>query len=211
VILPFFKRTLLLILILCTGSVLLHADPPAPAENPSGDGQVIHVLGDQAFAFSLGGLIPLFHYRLSNGDVEGTNLFPGLKSSLQYFTYLTNSLTVGVELDGGLAFTPNFNIYWFLPIMGKVTYFLPVGDFTIPLSLSAGVNFQKFLEWSRADLVVKPEIGFAMRIDPDFTLCFTAAWWFIPQIANDTQENFSSGQSVLANFLDVGVMLIYNF
>ncbi|RPJ07211.1 MAG: hypothetical protein EHM28_07925, partial [Spirochaetaceae bacterium] len=176
-IFPTIKRIFLLMITVFAGNTLLFADPPAPEENPGTEGEVVHVLGDQAFSFSLGGLIPLFHYRFSTENFETTNLFPGAKGTLQYFTYLTNTITVGVELSGGLAFTPNFNIYWFLPLMAKATYRLPIGNFEIPLSLAVGVNFQKYLDWSRADLIIKPEAGFAFRIDPDFTLCFSVGWW----------------------------------
>jgi hypothetical protein len=170
-----------------------------------------HVLGDQAVAFSLGAYIPLFFYRTADGVVENTNLFVGAKGALEYFSYLSNNFTIGIEIVGGFAFSPNFNIYWSLPITAKASFVIPIGVFELFFSLAAGVDFERFLEGSRMDFVLRPQISFHFPIDPSITLGVSVAYWFVPQIANADQEAYKPGQSRLGNFLDTALTLIYHF
>ncbi|MBN1524777.1 MAG: hypothetical protein JW904_09850 [Spirochaetales bacterium] len=198
-------------IILCIGSSIAFGQDETPAESLPKSKSVTHALGDQAIAFGIGTLVPLFHILIDQGEMEAINLFPGIKSTIQFHTYLTNNIILGVSLDGGLAFTPNFNFYWYLPITGKIIYNFELGDIEIPVAFGLGVDLQKFLEGSRADLIIKPEVGFKYKIDPKFSFCVWTSYWFILQIANEDQADYLPGQSRLANFLDITIGLTYNF
>jgi hypothetical protein len=184
--------------------------PETPLVQPK---EVTHILGDQAFAFSLGAYIPLFFYQTSSGTVENTNLFIGAKGSLEYITYLSNTVTFSIELTGGFAFSPNFNIYWTLPITGKISYIVYFGDgeYELFLTMGLGVDFESFLGNSRMDFIVRPQVSFCFPLDPKLKLGVGASYWFIPQIATADQEANKPDQSRLGNFLDISISLIYNF
>jgi len=206
------KKPVLIVLILAlTASPSLFAQEESPAPVAPQNVTVAHALGDQAFSFSLGGFLPLFFYRVDDGVVEGTNLFIGARGALQYLTYLSSVWVFSVELNGALAFTPNFNIYWTLPILAKISYVVDLGQFELFLTMGLGVNFQSFIGYSRMDFMGRPEVTFYIPIDPTLDFGISAAYWFVPQFASKEQEETKSGQTRLGNFLDVSISLIYHF
>ncbi len=183
---------------------------PEPAK-PLAPATVTRILGDQAFIFSLGTLIPMFFIRTADGVLEATNLTVGAKGSIQYLTYLSSSFTLGFEITGGFAFTPNFNIYWTLPITAQISYIIPVATWSIFLNLGLGVDFESFLGYSHMDLFVRPQVAVYMPLDPTLELGLVVGYWFIPQFATAEQEANKPGQTRLGNFLDVSLSLIYHF
>jgi hypothetical protein len=185
-------------------------DIPAPSA-PLAPATVTRILGDQAMVFSLGTVIPLFFLKFDTGAVEATNLTVGAKGSIQYLTYLSPSFTLGFELMGGFAFTPNFNIYWTLPITAQISYIIPIGTWSIFLNLGLGVDFQSFIGYSHMDPFVRPQVAVYMPLDPSLELGLVAGYWLIPQFALQDQEKNKPGQSRLGNFLDISLSLIYHF
>jgi hypothetical protein len=208
-------RTLLLVCLFLAlffqmGFLSAEEKKPEPAK-PLAPATVTRILGDQAFIFSLGGFIPLFFVKTDNGSMEATNLSLGAKGSIQYLTYLSSSFTLGVEINGGFSFTPNFNIYWTLPITAQLSFIVPIATWSLFFNLGAGVDFQSFLGNSRMDFIVRPQVALYMPLDASLELGLVAGYWFVPQIATEEQENNKPGQSRLGNFLDISLSLIYHF
>ncbi len=187
---------------------LLQAQESKPQSPPPRAGAVTHILGDQSFIFSLGALFPLFFVKMSDGTVEATNLTIGPKASIEYMNYLSQYFALGVEVTGGFAFSPNFNIYWTLPITAKIMYIIYIGNTQLFLDLGVGIILEKFLEYGHLDFFAKPQVSFYFPIDPTLDLGLTAGYWFVPQFATSGQPQ---DQSRLGNFLDVSVSLIYHF
>jgi hypothetical protein len=179
--------------------------PETPTPRP---GLVTHILGDQAFIFSLGALVPLFYLRTVDGAVEGTNLTIGPKASIEYMNYLSQSFAIGLELTGGFAFSPNFNIYWTLPITGKISYIVYINTFQLFFDLGLGIDLEKFLDYGHIDLFARPQVAFYINLDPSIDLGLTAGYWFVPQFAAAGQP---SDQTRLGNFLDISISLMYHF
>ena len=122
--------------------------------------------------------------------------------------YLSSSFTLGFEIIGGFAFTPNLNIYWTLPLTGQISYIIPIQSWSLFFNLGLGLNFQSFLGYSRMDFIIRPQVALYMPLDPSLELGLVVGYWFVPQIANEEQD---SSQSRLGNFLDVSLSLIYHF
>jgi hypothetical protein len=188
---------------------MLYADEekPEPAQ-PLAPSTVTRILGDQAFIFSLGAFLPMFFIRTVDGVAEATNLSVGAKGSIQYLTYLSPRFTLGFEIIGGFAFTPNFNIYWTLPLTAQVSFIIPIGSWSMFLNLGVGVDFQSFIGYSRMDFFVRPQMAVYMPLDPSLELGLVVGYWFVPQFANPEQD---PAQTRLGNFLDTSISLIYHF
>ncbi|MBN2353965.1 MAG: hypothetical protein JXD23_15435 [Spirochaetales bacterium] len=185
----------------------LQAQESKPQPPPPRAGAVTHILGDQSFIFGLGALFPLFFVKMSDGTVEATNLSIGPKASIEYMNYLSQSFALGIEVTGGFAFSPNFNIYWALPITAKIIYIIYIGSTQLFLDLGAGIILEKFLEYGHLDFFAKPQVSFYIPIDPTLDLGLAVGYWFVPQFATPDQPQ---DQSRLGNFLDISVSLIYH-
>lgn len=209
----FLKKCILLgaLLLFAAGGSGLFAEEQEPEDAPFVPATVTHILGDQAISFSLGGFVPLFFIRLADGGVELTNMVFGGKGSIQYLTYLSTNWILSFELALALAFTPNFNIYWLVPLTAKISYVFYINPFQLYLTMGLGVDFQSFLGYSCVDLIARPEIGFYFPIDPTMELGISVSYWFNPQFSSAEQEANKTGQSRIGNFLDVSASLIYHF
>jgi hypothetical protein len=184
------------------------AEDAKPQPSKPRAGGVTHILGDQAFIFSLGAAIPLFFLRTSDGVVEPTNLYPGPRVSIEYMNYLSQSFAVGVEVIGGFMFSPNLNIYFTLPIIAKISYIIYIDTFQLFLNMGLGIDLEKFLEYSHVDFFVRPQAAFYLNIDPSIDLGLSVGYWLVPQFNTAGQP---ADQTRLGNFLDVSVSLIYHF
>jgi hypothetical protein len=176
--------------------------PPVP---PS------YILGSSNIVVRLGAFIPLFFNNLSTGEVVPANLWTGVKFGFQWQGYLSNEWSVGVELNGALSFSPNFNILWLLPIGAKGSYTIHMHPFEFPLSLTVGACLESFIDSSRIDFFLKPEIAAYWKIDATWGVGLSVGYLWIPQQASDDQESVQSGQSFIGNFLDISIALSFYF
>jgi hypothetical protein len=184
------------------------ADDAKPQPSKPRTGAVTHILGDQAFIFSLGAAFPMFFLRTSDGVVEPTNLYLGPKVSIEYMNYLSQSFAVGVEVIGGFMFSPNFNIYFTLPITAKISYIIYIDTFQLFLNMGLGIDLEKFLGYNHIDFFIRPQAAFYLNIDPSIDLGLSVGYWFVPQFNTADQP---ASQTRLGNFLDVSLSLIYHF
>jgi hypothetical protein len=176
--------------------------PPVPST---------YILGSQNIIVRLGPFIPLFFNNLSTGEIVPANLWTGVKFGFQWQGYLSNEWSVGAEINGSLAFSPNFNILWLLPIGVKGTYTIHMHPFEFPLSLTIGACMESFIDSSRIDFFVKPEIAGYWKIDATWGVGLNIAYLWIPQQSSEDQESVQSGQSFLGNFLEISVGLSFYF
>ena len=95
-------------------------------------------LGDQMFFINGGVFIPLFFFDRS-ADVMDTNLTLGGTGSLSWQVFLSNHISVGGELGGMFALSPNKRVLYMIPLTVKATYWFRFYPFEIPISLGLGV------------------------------------------------------------------------
>lgn len=184
---------------------------PAKEKQNTPPAATTYILGSQNIILHLGPFIPLFFNNLSAGTVEPSNLYMGILFGLQWQGYLSNEWSVGVELNGTLSFSPNFNILWLLPVGVKGTYTIHLHPFEIPISLTTGICLESFIDSTRIDFFLKPEIAGFWKIDATWGVGLSVGYLWVPQLSNSDQENVQSGQSFLGNFLQVSAALSFYF
>jgi hypothetical protein len=170
-----------------------------------------YILGSQNVIIRGGPFIPLFFNNLTKGTVEPANLYMGVIFGLQWQGYLSNDWSIGVELNGTLSFSPNFNILWLLPIGVKGSYTIHIYPFEIPLSLTTGICLESFIESTRIDFFLKPEVSGYWKIDATWGVGLNVGYLWIPPLSHEDQDSVQAGQSFLGNFLMVSIALSFYF
>ena len=198
---------LLALLILISGSIFAASDDD---EDDDRDTYVeSYSLGDQMFFINGGVFIPLFFFNKSC-DVSKTNLTLGGTGSLCWQVFLSNHFSVGGELGGMFALSPNKRVLYMIPLTAKATYWLRFYPFEIPISLGLGGNLSILEEAAHIDFIAKPQIGFYWNFNEEWAFGANATYWFVPQIYSGSGM-VESGHSMFGNFMDVTLSVLFRF
>lgn len=199
------KSILLGILLLLLSSFTLYSEDTA--ENISVD---YHVKGDQVFSIDLGLFLPLFYmdFTTDNSDynfTSDTQLSIGGSGFISYGSYLNNNILVGAEFGGIFCYSPNENLFSMVPITVKGTYEWYLNhQFSIPLSMAAGISFTSYLENFHMDPLIMPGIGFNWYYNSNLAIGIKANYWIVPQFYQNSDYN------LVGNFTDVRLSVQYN-
>ena len=166
-------------------------------------------LGDQMFFINGGVFIPLFFFDRS-GDVMDTNLTLGGTGSLCWQVFLSNHLSIGGELGGMFALSPNKRVLYMIPLTVKATYWFRFYPFEIPISLGLGGNLSILEEAAHIDFIAKPGIGFYWNLNEEWAFGANAVYWFVPQMYSGSGK-VSSSHSMFGNFMDVTLSVLFRF
>ena len=198
------KAFLLIILI----SILLL---PAVAQDSDGDEELfvpVYSLGDQTLRINLGTFLPLFFFGGPDG-IEPAHLALGGAGSIVWESYLSNNITVGVEVGGSFAFTPNFRTLFMLPIAARGSYIFNFYPFEIPLTLAAGVNISRLVDMTKADPFVKAGSSFLWSYSSQWAFGANLFYWFVPQIYLATSPA-GADATRYGNFLEFSLSALYH-
>ena len=166
-------------------------------------------LGDQMFFINGGVFIPLFFFDRS-ADVMDTNLTLGGTGSLSWQVFLSNHISVGGELGGMFALSPNKRVLYMIPLTVKATYWFRFYPFEIPISLGLGGNLSILEEAAHIDFIAKPSLGFYWNFNEEWAFGANAAYWFVPQMYSGSGK-VSSSHSMFGNFMDVTLSVLFRF
>ena len=166
-------------------------------------------LGDQMFFINGGVFIPLFFFDRS-GEVMKTNLTLGGTGSLCWQVFLSNHISIGGELGGMFALSPNKRVLYMIPLTVKTTYWLRFYPFGIPISLGLGGNLSILEEAAHIDFIAKPSIGFFWNFNEEWAFGANATYWFVPQIYSGSGK-VQSSHSMFGNFMDVTLSVLFRF
>ena len=166
-------------------------------------------LGDQMFFINGGVFIPLFFFDRS-ADVMDTNLTLGGTGSLSWQVFLSNHISIGAELGGMFALSPNKRVLYMIPLTVKATYWLRFYPFEIPISLGLGGNLSILEEAAHIDFIAKPSLGFYWNFNEEWAFGANAAYWFVPQMYSGSGK-VSSSHSMFGNFMDVTLSVLFRF
>jgi len=129
------RRCVVVLLLLC--SVYL------PAQNETDEEPFVptYSLGDQTLQINLGLFLPLF-FALSPTPtgVAPANLTLGGAGSIAWASYLSNEVTLGVEVGGSFSFTPNLRTLWMVPIAARMSYIFSAYPFEFPIIAGLKAN-----------------------------------------------------------------------
>jgi hypothetical protein len=146
---------------------------PVQPEQEAGNNYVFRLnqTGDSFLGIQLSVQIPL--------NVK--NLYVGGAGGIMFSRYVTDYFALGGELDFSYETTVGSNVFYFIPVMVKGTFDIPVGKFEFSAALAVGFVFQSYINRNYYGLIVKPELGAFYRFSPTWSIGVTAAANIIPQ------------------------------
>lgn len=204
------NKKLILLLAL---SVLISGSLFAASDDDEEDDRDTYVesysLGDQMFYINGGVFIPLFFFDKS-GEVMETNLTLGGTGSLCWQVFLSNHVSLGAELGGMFALSPNKRVLYMIPLTIKASYWFRFYPFEIPISLGLGGNLSMLDEAAHIDFIAKPSVGFYWNFNEEWAFGANATYWFVPQIYSGSGK-VSSSHSMFGNFMDVTLSVLFRF
>jgi hypothetical protein len=162
------------------GEVELPIDSDWPENPPE-----LYSRGDKIFGISLGPLFPLFF--TGDSGILPNNVGIGGTLSLSYTYFLNSHLFLGGELGGMFASTKGKNNLFIVPMGFRLGYQFILRRFEFPLSVMIGVAPQKYMtDEGYFGFFVKPSASAFWRFNPDWSFGLNAAWWWVPQWADNT-------------------------
>lgn len=189
-------------------SILITAGVSAQEE--SDDAVALYGLGDQTFAIHAGIVTPLFFFDLQGNTTRGLdNLKIGGAGSLEWGSFLTNELSLGVEVGGYFSFTRLGRGLVIVPIAGKLTYFLRAYPFEFPLHIGLGGAFTKLEDDLYFGLIVKPGASAYWNYNTQWSFGLKAEYWMLPELYFG--ESPPQDHSTIANFLETTLSIFYHF
>jgi len=184
----------------------------ATAQEGNGDGELFvptYSLGDQTLRINLGLFAPLFF--LGGPDtIAPANLTLGGAGSLVWESYLSNEITVGVEVGGSFAFTPNMRTLFMLPVAARGSYIFSRYPFDFPVTLAAGVNFERLADIRKIDPFIKAGTGFYWNYSSQWAFGANLFYWFVPQFYSASSAA-GSDATRYGNFLEFTLSALYHF
>ncbi|RKX86722.1 MAG: hypothetical protein DRP57_00925 [Spirochaetes bacterium] len=167
----------------------------------------VYSLGDQTLSINGGLFVPLFFQEFT-GAVHVTNLTPGGVGSLQWNTYLKRNITLGIEVGGVFAFSPNFNMLLLLPITVKASYIFTYFPFDFPVFLGTGIDIAKYQDNIHVDFMLKPGFSTYWRYNTSWSFGVNTVYWWILQPATGNQPK---DEGRMGNFLEISLSALYHF
>ena len=203
------KKIILLLTLLIFISGSLYADSDDEGVDDIDTYEVSYSLGDQMFIINAGLFIPLFFFDKSC-DVMKTNLTLGGNLSFLWQVFLSNHVSLGGELGGMFALSPNKHVLYMIPLTVKATYWFRFYPFEIPISLGLGGNLSILEEAAHIDFIAKPQIGFYWNFNEEWAFGLNVTYWFVPQIYSGSGK-VESGHSMFGNFMDASLSVLFRF
>ena len=168
-----------------------------------------YTLGDQTLSINLGLFVPLF-FALGPDGVAPANLSLGAAGSLAWSSYLSNSWTLGLDIGGAFALTPNRRTLFMVPITARGSYVIQAYPWEFPISLGLGMNFSRLDDMLKVDPVVKLGGSVLWNHSSQWAFGANLVYWFVPQIYSASGPA-GSDATRLGNFLEVSLSALYHF
>lgn len=197
------RHCVALLLLVCTVSLVAQDETDEEPFVP------IYALGDQTLQISLGLFQPLF-FALGPTGVAPANLTPGGAGSIAWASYLSNEVTVGVEVGGSFSFTPNLRALWMVPIAARASYIISAYPFEFPIIASLGINISSLDDMFRVDPFLKAGGAFVWNYNSQWAFGANLTYWFVPQLYFDSSFAVTDS-SRLGNFLEFTLTAVYHF
>ncbi|MCL2180120.1 MAG: hypothetical protein FWB83_03245 [Treponema sp.] len=203
------KAWVIVILLLISFPVLLAAqqggDDPSVETDWDYYSTDLYMAGDQSFIISLGVALPVLF--IQNGGLIDPQFTPpvGGIGSLAYNYYLNPHFYVGAELNGFFIHTIQENTMFVIPLGIRAGTQLIAGPFEFPFTLTLGMIWHRYLDWTYFGLYAKAGVAAYFRATTQWSFGLVANWGWLPQWTNDSSRN------VDGNFLDLMLSARYHF
>ncbi len=160
------------------------------------DDYAVNNKGDQLIHLSVEGF----------GGLMPRNLKYGGGFSLGYNVFQSAGFSFGATFDPHYGKTHGSNVFYFVPVMAKGTFYMTVGRFEIPVSISAGAAMQSYLSQFYFGPSLKPEIGVYYRQSADWSVGLTVGATVLPQIYFG-----KNAESMVGSTVNAGLSIRYHF
>lgn len=160
------------------------------------DDYAVNNKGDQLIHLSVEGF----------GGIMPRNLKYGGGFSLGYNVFQSAGFSFGATFDPHYGKTRGSNVFYFVPVMAKGTFYMTVGRFEIPVSISAGAAMQSYLSQFYLGPSLKPEIGVYYRQSADWSVGLTVGATVLPQIYFG-----NTASSMVGSTINAGLSVRYHF
>ncbi len=164
--------------------------------------------GQAGVTFGLGVLVPLFFQKFSGEYITKTNLSVGGNVWFQADVFLWEALSVGIELGGMFALSPNTRVLFMAPVTAHARYVFQIYPIEIPVSLGLGMNISSLQNNLKLDFILKPKFGVTYRINQNWSVGIFMSYWFVVQ---SYQATLGNQYSRLGNLLDISAGFSYVF
>jgi hypothetical protein len=163
--------------------------------------------GDQVYSLSAGPLFNLFFWTPADPQpVVNGKMKVGGYISIGWDAYFNHRASLGAELGYGFARAIDDRLYNAVPFLGKISYLLIDGSFSLPISFSAGLVYSSYDSQHYLGSMVKPEIAAVISLNDEWALGLKTSYWFIPEL----YFGDNSDQTSFGNFLTVKAAVTYS-
>jgi len=167
--------------------------------------------GDQIFSINLGLVIPLFYLESNNGVMK-TQMNVGGMGALTYNYFMSSNIYWGLEISGMFASTVGQNMYYIVPMGGRIGYHLQYNRFEFPISLMLGFapqshNQRSYFSW----LFAKPGAGIFFRVNQEWSFGLNTNFWWVPQWNAKTGELNDGRINIHGFFMEISAGARYHF
>ena len=166
-------------------------------------------LGDQIFTIRAGLFLPLY-FMTTDFEVSSTNLSIGGVGALEWSAFINNRITLGGELSGMFAFSPNERVLYMIPLTFKVAYYFRKYPFEFPVFCGAGVSFNTIGDSFHADFILKPGASVLWNFNHEWAFGLNAVYWWIPQVYSGGGR-VPASHTMFGNFLETTLSAMFRF
>ncbi len=181
------------------------AQPPAAEKPAAPEGGPQYSLGDQTFAVTLGGFIPLFFMSWQPATFN-TQLSPGGLGFLQWQAYVSPSIRVGADLGGMFSFDVNLMPLFELQLVARGSYVFSLYPLEIPVSLGIGATLVSYQGNTTFDPIIKPGVSVFWVFNSSWSFGLNVVYWW-DMMFNTTAPDHSR----VGNFLEISLSALYHF
>gem|GEM_PF-1160788 len=166
--------------------------------------------GDQSLTLGLGVTVPIAFNKLNSSFYIKPNLSPGIAATIQWGAFLTNGLSLGVDPVFHIDFGVNTNVYFDLQVGGKIAYYFRSYPFEFPIYISTGLLYSQYKSLYNFSYYLRAGFGFYWNAFKDWSIGLDVNYLFTPQIYTG-KSPIPKSHSRLAHFIDVAILMQYNF
>jgi hypothetical protein len=166
-------------------------------------------IGDNMFTIKAGLFFPLF-FMSPEFNTASTNLSLGGVGSLEWGTFISNNISLGVEFGGMFAFSPNDRIFYMLPLTLKGAYYFRIYPFEFLLHTGAGISFNTVGDAFHIDIILKPGITALWNFNEEWAFGLNFIYWWVPQLYTGGGD-VPKEHTRFGNFLETSLSALFRF
>lgn len=209
------KRFLAFLILLLTFSFVLIAqesevpsEPTQPenSEVPAEAPKEPEIQTDEDYVFKMNQPGDWFIKVSVNGGfpIQPNTMNFGLDLNLGFYYFFADFFALGGNIAFAYNPTVGEKVFYCIPFMAEAVFQYTLGKFEIPLFVGFGGAIERHNSNFYFGMIIKPEIGFFYRINPDWSIGATCGASIMPQWYKNPEYNYTG------YILDTGISVRYH-